>query len=1076
MRSSPRQPTITPIPSAVVLAEYPHTTPLAPGQSYTQTQTVQMPPGFTGQYHLFVVADAGNAVFENGMRAGNVGEAPNLFDVMPIPYADLVVSSIVDPQNAGSGLPVTVTWTVTNQGIGLTSVPNWDDDLALASDPAGKDVVEDFGLFDHLGPIGPGGSYVRTAQVVLPEGLSGTYYFVVTTATGPSVPFEFIHGGGTDNITVSAPFTINFTPPPDLTVTSVAAPTTGEEGSTIQVGWTVQNVGTGAAVGPWQDEVVIQPTGQPTAQYSVLGTFTNYNALGPGNSYSRVQAVSLPIHISGLYNVEVITNFNGSLFENGATNNIGIAPQPITVTVMPRPNLEVANIQAPESVNAGSSFSVAYTVVNDGTAATTVNWDDNVYLSLTPYVTDASILIEQLPNQSALAPGDEYQASTVPVTVPDRYAGQVYVIVSIDANQVVDQWPNGQDNLEYQPIQVNAIPFPDLVLSNVVAPTQVLAGSTFNVSYTVTNVGSGPTLVDDWTDSVWLARDKTRPIPAAGDDLLTEFAHSGGLALDAGYDQRVSVTLPIDLAPGTYYITPWTDLYSTVLQNELATNVNPDDPNNLQNDNYKAFEVQVLAPLPDLTVSSMTAPAVAKGGDNVTINWTVENVGNGVAQPVGWIDTVYLTNEPTDPLDPNAITMTLGSVTHNTALNPDGSYNASLSVELSPSAVGQYFVVQTDAPQPGEAPGQYWVSEITYANNLLAQSTSVTPVPADLVVTNVSIPTVNYSGESMAFGYTVENEGPNPVWEGTQYWTDFIWLCPEPTFNRYDASFLGQTTHAQTTPLEPGQSYTVNYNVTLPPGTSGQYYLYIDLDAHNDLPPALYTYQARLETTDWWPADTGDNSYWLGEFTEWAFENPDNNRIATPFNIIYSEPDLTVTNITVPTSAESGSTIPVTYTVTNRGTRATRTDNWTDRIFLSQDPSLDTYDTELGQATYGQVLAAGASYTEKVDVHIPDGIQGNFDIIVYADSDAMTDYEVQSDIGYFNYGIEIGAPDELNPYDLASEAIRSLGRGEVPQYENEADKIASVPLPITLAPAPDLEVTSISSRCQRGACVPGPDA
>ena len=35
-------------PNAVILADYPHTTPLAPGISYTQTQTVQMPPGFTG--------------------------------------------------------------------------------------------------------------------------------------------------------------------------------------------------------------------------------------------------------------------------------------------------------------------------------------------------------------------------------------------------------------------------------------------------------------------------------------------------------------------------------------------------------------------------------------------------------------------------------------------------------------------------------------------------------------------------------------------------------------------------------------------------------------------------------------------------------------------------------------------------------------------------------------------------------------------------------------------------------------------------------------------------------------------
>ncbi len=66
------------------------------------------------------------------------------------------------------------------------------------------------------------------------------------------------------------------------------------------------------------------------------------------------------------------------------------------------------------------------------------------------------------------------------MVVPHRYAGQVYVIVEADANHQVDQWPNGNDDIEYQPVYVNPLPLPDLVLSNVVAPTQVIAGSTFN--------------------------------------------------------------------------------------------------------------------------------------------------------------------------------------------------------------------------------------------------------------------------------------------------------------------------------------------------------------------------------------------------------------------------------------------------------------------------------------------------------------------------------------------------------------------------------------------------------------------
>ena len=44
------------------------------------------------------------------------------------------------------------------------------------------------------------------------------------------------------------------------------------------------------------------------------------------------------------------------------------------------------------------------------------------------------------------------------------------MIVVADAGHQVDQWPNGQHSTEYQPIYVNPIPLPDLVLSNVVVP------------------------------------------------------------------------------------------------------------------------------------------------------------------------------------------------------------------------------------------------------------------------------------------------------------------------------------------------------------------------------------------------------------------------------------------------------------------------------------------------------------------------------------------------------------------------------------------------------------------------------
>ncbi len=248
------------------------------------------------------------------------------------------------PQPALSGQAVNVTWTVTNHGIGLTSMPNgkttwpWP---ATRPAPTSSRTTE---IFDHLGPLAPWGSYTRNVPVTLPNGLSGTYYFVVTAAAEQRA-FEFIYGNGTDNVTVSSPFTINLTPPPDLDRHHCSsAPTTAEEGSTIEVGWTVQNVGPGDANGTWQDEVVLQQVGQPDTRTWCWALSTISAALASGKSYSRTEAVQLPAHISGLYNVEVIANYRRQLVREWGDRQQHRHRQSsrLTVTVMPRPDLQVS--------------------------------------------------------------------------------------------------------------------------------------------------------------------------------------------------------------------------------------------------------------------------------------------------------------------------------------------------------------------------------------------------------------------------------------------------------------------------------------------------------------------------------------------------------------------------------------------------------------------------------------------------------------------------------------------------------------------------------------------------------------
>ncbi len=829
----------------IILGPYVHNGLLAPGGFYNQSATVTLPPAFSGHYHLFVKTDATDKVFEYGRRANNVAAKAGFFDVMPVAYADLIVTSVTVPAPAFGGQPLTIQWSVTNQGIGTTSTGDWLDVVYLAQSPDGSNIVLNPATgkplkprYEHLGFLAVGGGYQRTAQFPVPDGLSGNLYVVVTTAgggdnsiDGSGGPFEFIYSGNDTTISAAVPVSQPVTP--DLVVSSVLAPTTAFEGTPIDITWTVANQGLGEANGSWVDRVYLQDLGSnpanligPTIE---LGQFVRNGPFDPGKTYTRTEQIILPGHIEDLYTVYVTTNYiaaaGDGIYEGQTTdlatlNNTKAAPAPIAVSPQPRPDIQVENIQIPSHVPAGSALSVTFDVINQGTVATDVpHWVDDVYLSLDTTIDPGSLLIGEVANRSALAPGEKYESTTGPLIVPERFRGNVYVIVAADFHHQIDQWPNGNFNEVAKQILVDPLPLPDLVTSDVILPTQAIAGATIPVTYTVTNLGAGATLVDNWTETVWLTKTKGRPNPNQGDVLLSSFTHTGALAVKAGYDQTVNIQVPPQLDSGTYYITPWLDPYGVLLQDELAINVNPDDPNQINNDNYKNQSIIILGALPDLIVTSVQAPAKISGGNTVTVSWTVKNAGIADALQPGWGDRVYLSNVPNpsgDPNKPSPNTFFLGELKHTSTLAIGGTYTASITITLSPSAQGSYWVVITNSsvappvavslnlpgltPPPPPDPAKQFIplKEVTKANNTGSLATNVTPVPANLKVTNISIPSVNYSGELMTFSYTVINIGSFPVWAGTQSWTDWLWLTADATFIRSRASLVAQSSrHAR---------------------------------------------------------------------------------------------------------------------------------------------------------------------------------------------------------------------------------------------------------------------------------------
>ena len=239
------------------------------------------------------------------------------------------------------------------------------------------------------------------------------------------------------------------------------------------------------------------------------------------------------------------------------------------------------------------------------------------------------------------------------MVVPNRMSGPAYLFVLTNANGAVDEFPNGNNNVSApRSIFVNPEPPADLVTGGVSAPEQTFDGTTITVSYHVENKGDGPTDPTSWTDTIWLTRDRKRPNPSKGDVLLKTIPHTGVLGNDptiisppTGYDVTTTVTLPKHIV-GQFFITPWSDTYNVVLKSTHDENINPDDPLELNNDNYKARPITVLlTPPPDLVVSNVKPDPAGTGGENYTVEWTVKNQGTSKTEDPRVFDQIWLSDK-----------------------------------------------------------------------------------------------------------------------------------------------------------------------------------------------------------------------------------------------------------------------------------------------------------------------------------------------------------------------------------------------------------------------------------------------
>jgi subtilisin family serine protease len=349
-------------------------------------------------------------------------------------------------------------------------------------------------------------------------------------------------------------------PQPDLMMTAVSGPTSGQTGDTIIISDTVTNQGAGQA-SPFSVGLYLSTDATVTTADTRVGT-RSVNGLEVGASSSGSTSVTLPIGLTpGTYFIGAIADFNDQILEENESNN-ALTGHTIDITAGPTgPDLVMTAVSGPASGEKGGTITLANTVCNKGPGSAGFFYVGLYFSTDATIVTTDPRLGERF--VSGLAPGDCSNANTT-VTLSGLTPGTYYIGAIADSFSQVQEDNETNNSLAGDTITV--IIGEDLVMTAVSGPASGQRGGAITLSDTVNNQGVGQ--AGAFYVGLYLSTDAT--ITAADTRLGERFVN--GLAAGASSSGSTSVTLPNSLTPGTYYLGTIADFINQIPEDDEANN------------------------------------------------------------------------------------------------------------------------------------------------------------------------------------------------------------------------------------------------------------------------------------------------------------------------------------------------------------------------------------------------------------------------------------------------------------------------------------------------------------------------
>ena len=953
-----------------LLAEVTNLMPLDPGESYTNTVTVDIPQDYIGGYYLFVMTDQGNAVNIDYSPTGGTSapavytpsatgspypylksqttsypgnfihsqvresttsvdrgpeDADNFFykvlTILPPPTPDLVVEHISHPTSTFSGNSIEVQWRVRNQGD--ASATGWWRD-AVYIQPAGSAELNlssaTFLAYSQRdnSSIAPDSTYTTALFVQIPVEMMGDYTIFVVTDYDNHL-YESIYDGNNTSASASV-LNVTLTPPPDLVPTWVSVPDTLSPGGTYRFHFTVANQGSSETpVSYWVDGLYVSQLSTFNAGASLLlGERSHRGYLTQDSSYSSFFDVTLPDNISGEWYLYVVTDRNNDVFEyTFDDNNAYSAPAPINIL---RPNLTVSAIGVADTINSADSvFTLTWTVLNSGPGAVAErNFRDIVRIGGTTVYTASQ--------QKVNIPVGGSTVRTATIAVP---CGQdaITITVTTDADNTVAE-ADETDNIATR--QGIGILSPDLGVGGLTitaaqqgdSSAAIRSGKPVLASWTVSNHGSAPIANRLVTDRLYLSTSSTS---YTASNLVATWRHAVTLATGDSTGAEYLFNMPNGIS-GEYYL-------------HIVTNADGDvceGSNQTANTAHSGSMAVELSPWIDLVPSSVAVPTEANYGELVAIQYMLRNNGTAALQEEGFKTRFYWSHSLMSYSSQNVLATQ--DVQTDLAVGDSTWLTASFQVPTSLNSGNYYIHCVVDA------------DNAIYEHTGEGNNTAVSPMMhineylLDLAATSLNGPATVQWGQTANYVLTVGNNSTVPTL--LRSWVDELYLSDDSELQTTDRK-IGSLNRSDT--VAGGASYTDTFSVTVPMGTQPTVWLIAVADAKSNQPDINLT----------------------------------NNVVRIPLTVnSVPTPDLTVTSFEVISeSIRSGQPTQALYTVSNTSTTPVDSATWSDKVFLGDG----TDAIEIGTLTHrGFYLAAGASYTDTITFTVPLPLEGTFTFVLKA--------------------------------------------------------------------------------------------